>query len=528
MPGSSTSPLAALPDPTDLAALREALSAEDPDHRLVPLDLDRVVIGPHAVDAVADVVAAQLARTERPDSGPVVVLVDTTPIQRTGTDLKALVEDQLRARFAGEREVRRVVLRGHHPTLHVDDEALDTATDATADASAVVSVGGGTITDIAKVATGRSGAARAGTGAAQETAGQGGIPLVVVQTAASVDGYTDNVSVVLRDGVKRTIPSRWPDVVVADVATIAEAPEQLNTAGYGEVLSMFTAPADWYLASAVGLDASFHTAPRNLLVALGRGLEDWSPGVAQRDPAAVEQLTRVLVGRGIATGVAGTTACLSGVEHVVSHMLDMHHGAHGLPIGLHGAQVGVASVVAAAAWEHLFTTFDPAVPGVPTDALFPGTEAVERRKPAVLAAFAELDPAGRLGEECWRDYSDKLSRWTAGRRSAEAVFADWDRHRAEIRELLVDFRTLAAGLVAAGAPARFAELDPSVDDATARWAVGHCHLMRNRFTVVDLLDLLGRWTPDDRGAVMAAAAAAVDSAHDATHGSTHGAPAVAR
>ena len=69
-----------------------------------------------------------------------------------------------------------MVLRGHHPTLHVDDEALDTATGATADASAVVSVGGGTITDIAKVATGRSGAARAGTGAAQETAGQGGIP----------------------------------------------------------------------------------------------------------------------------------------------------------------------------------------------------------------------------------------------------------------------------------------------------------------------------------------------------------------
>ena len=68
------------------------------------------------------------------------------------------------------------------------------------------------------------------------------------------------------------------------------------------------------------------------------------------------------------------------------------------------------------------------------------------------------------------------------------------------------------GLVAAGAPGRFAGLDPSIDDATARWAVGHCHLMRNRFTVVDLLDLLdllGRWTEDDRDAVLAAAEDAV-------------------
>ena len=58
--------------------------------------------------------------------------------------------------------MRRVVLRGHHPTLHVDDAALDAATEATAGAAAVVSVGGGTITDIAKVATGRHGQRRHG------------------------------------------------------------------------------------------------------------------------------------------------------------------------------------------------------------------------------------------------------------------------------------------------------------------------------------------------------------------------------
>ena len=51
---------------------------------------------------------------------------------------------------------------------------------------------------------------------------------------------------------------------------------------------------------------------------------------------------------------------------------------------------------------------------------------------------------------------------------------------------------------------RWVEARGEDDAATARWAVGHCHLMRNRFTVVDLLDLLGRWTDDDRAAVLAA------------------------
>jgi glycerol-1-phosphate dehydrogenase [NAD(P)+] len=503
--GLDSSHLNGLSDPTDLPALRSALAAEDPEGRLVPLGLDRVALGPEVVDTVGDAVAEQLARAGRTGDGDIVVLVDATPIQRAGADLKSLVEAQLVDRFTGEHAVRRVVLRGHHPTLHADDDALDAATEAVAGAAAVVSVGGGTITDIAKVAT-----ARHGDGA---TADAGGIPLVVVQTAASVDGYTDNVSVILRDGVKRTIPSRWPDVVVADVTTISTAPRQLNTAGYGEVLSMFTAPADWYLASVLGMDPTFHRAPRDLLAVFGRGLDTWSPGVAQGDLGAISQLTRMLAVRGVATGVAGTTACLSGVEHLISHMLDMHNGAHGRPIGLHGAQVGVASVVAAAAWEHLFGVLDPAtiIDGA-APLLFPDDEAVAARRPGVLAAFADLDPTGKVGAECWRDYSAKLRRWSAGRDIVLAAFAEWDRHRAAVDELLADSATLATGLVAAGAAARFTDLDPAVDEATARWAVAHCHLMRNRFTVIDLLDLLGRWTPADQDTVTVAATAAIDRA----------------
>ena len=31
----------------------------------------------------------------------------------------------------------------------------------------------------------------------------------------------------------------------------------MNRAGFGELCSMFTAPADWYLASALGLDDAY-------------------------------------------------------------------------------------------------------------------------------------------------------------------------------------------------------------------------------------------------------------------------------
>jgi hypothetical protein len=42
-------------------------------------------------------------------------------------------------------------------------------------------------------------------------------------------------------------------------------------------------------------------------------------------------------------------------------------------------------------------------------------------------------------------------------------------------------------------PARFGDLDPPVAPEIARWALGNCHLMRNRFTLADLLFHLGWW-----------------------------------
>jgi glycerol-1-phosphate dehydrogenase [NAD(P)+] len=520
MPGPQASSLA--PDPTHIPTLRTILTETDPQGRLLPVHLDAIVVSQDAADAVPDAVATQLERAAaagRAVDGPIVVLVDPVTIERAGADLKARVVEALTDRFGGEREVRTTVLKGHHSTLHVDDEAMDAAAAAAAGAAAVVAVGGGTISDISKIAAARADGSPAAAGATTgaPTAGQGGTPLVVVQTAASIDGYTDDVSVILRDGVKRTVPSRWPDVVLADVTTITTAPERLNSAGYGELLSTFTAPADWYLANVVGLDPTFHRGPLDVLFGLGRGLADWSPGLAKHDPAAVEQLARLLSVRGVVTGVVGTTAAMSGTEHVTSHMLDMRRGAQGLPIGLHGAQVGVASVVAMAAWEYLFSVLDPgALTGEALDALFPDAEQIEARKPQVLGMFADVDPGGRLGAECWRDYSTKLTRWTAARPKVEAFLADWDRHRATVEELRIDAATLGAGLVAAHAPATFADLDPYIDEATARWAVGNCHRMRNRFNVIDLLDLLGRWTDADQAAVFDAATGVVETARGAT------------
>jgi glycerol-1-phosphate dehydrogenase [NAD(P)+] len=422
------------------------------------------------------------------------MLVDETLIKREGADLKALVEAQLQEQF----RVRREALSDGHSELHVSDEVVKTATQAAADSDAVVAVGGGTISDIAKLATKPSAA------------------LVVVQTAASVDGFTDNVSVLLRDGVKRTVPSRWPDMVIADAKVIAAAPAGMNRAGYGELTSMFTAPADWRLASLLDLDNSFHRGPIALLEAVGRDIQSWSAAFGQGDASAVERLTWAIDVRGIATGVAGTSACLSGVEHLVSHMLDLYHSAHHLPLGLHGAQVGVAAVVAAAAWEVCFERFASGETRQINASALDNAAARAR----IDEAFRDLDPTGRIAAECWNDYSRKLQALGQRLEPINATLQSWPSHETELRALVRPAYEIASGLRAANAAAAFDDLEPLIDPQLARWAVENCALMRNRFTVVDLLTFLGWWTPDDVTEVLERAAQALLAARAEDKGAT--------
>ncbi len=458
----------------EVESVRAYLATADPEGTLLRCEIRDIRLGRGQIAHVAASVADVLQAPAR-----VTMLVDRTPILRQGEDVKGMVEAQLRERFTVHKEV----LDDGHAELHVDEAVIDIASRAVADADAVVTVGGGSITDIGKLATFRSGQA----------------PLVVVQTAASVDGYSDNVSVTLRNGVKRTVESRWPDVIIADLETISEAPVAMNRAGYGEMNSMFTAPADWRLAALLELDPSFHRALPKLLEAAGSGIDVWSPGVGRGEMEAIERLTWALAVRGIATGIAGTTACLSGVEHLVSHMLDMYHAQRGLPIGLHGAQVGVASVIAAAAWELLFERMADSASDTRLRTYEPDPTVA---KHDVEAAFADLDPSGRIGAECWRDYSRKLQTWAAKQPVAERVLKTWAEHEQDLRALVRPSAEIGGALRAAGVACRFGELDPTISPDLARWAVSKCGLMRSRFTVVDLLTFLNWWGPDDIDWVM--------------------------
>lgn len=467
---------AQIDDPTDLDRIRQVIAASERPDDLVPLGIRRMEISNDAADHAVGEMMRLLEEAGIPAAeATVAVLMDTTSIYKGDDDLKARVVSQLERVFT----VTRVVL-GDENHLYADDTALDAASASLVGVEGIVSVGSGTISDIAKVASHRA----------------GNIPFVLVQTAASVDGYTDNVSVILRSGAKRTIDSRWPDVVLADTEVIATAPRELNTSGFGELLSLFTAPADWWLARQMGTDLSFHPTPRDLLLTFAGNPGEWGAGISDGNQPAVDQLTRVLAIRGIGTGIAGSTACLSGMEHLVSHMLDMYAAAHHVEIGLHGEQVGVASVVGATAWQYLLDNIRARRPIEPR-------ADVATLEAKVRGVFATCDPSGAMGAECWSDYSTKRAKWSSAAHNVNDLVRDADKLAADLGIMLPNARDLAQGLARAGATVSYRDLDEWVTDDVWRWAVQNCLYMRNRVTIVDLLAELGWWTDADVNEILA-------------------------
>lgn len=481
-----------LSDLSRLARVRQVLAENDPNRQFAALDMAEVHISDDALSRLPAAIDGHLQAAGRPAGAQtrVRMVVDPVTIRREGADLKAEVEALLAARYA----VLRVTLDDGHPILHADEPILDAAARACAGADVIVSVGGGTITDVAKIAAERA-----------------GVPVhIVVQTAASVDGYTDNFAVVLQNGVKTTLLSRWPQSVLADTKVIADAPHYLNASGFGELMSMYAAPGDWYLAARMGMDPKYAPVLLEMLALCGEGVEAWSGGIRTGEPEACARLATALAMRGIVTGVGGTTASLSGMEHLISHMFDMVNGELHEPTGLHGAQVGVGSVIRAATWEVFRERV--AAEGLDPASLFPGIDGGEAE---VKARFDWLDPSGRIGAECWGRYRSKLAAWHRARARIEAAFADWNGLCAEHDRLVFGSHRIARYLHRAGAAMRFTDLDPAPSAERLHWIVGNCHFMRERFTVADLMQLAGWW--DDAGVtrVLDRVAEACTAAEDA-------------
>jgi glycerol-1-phosphate dehydrogenase [NAD(P)+] len=452
-------------EPTQLDGLRKILAEQNNADALCSIEMKEIIIRHNAIADLPDV----LARTGR--NNKILMVSDKTRILREDQNLKEEIYALLKEKF----DVEWLVLSEGDENIHTTLDNSQKIQNKLSQAGCVLAVGSGTVTDLCKHAT-------------YYHNENDPLPLVVFQTALSVNAFSDGVSVMLLNGVKRTIHSRYPTVLAIDLDVIEKAPAEMNVSGYGDLIATWTAPVDWYLSHTIGMNPNFHEAPAEMIRSQCKDLLERSENLKKLDEETIKALANTLTLSGLSMGIAGESSPCSGSEHIISHLVDMASKVRHTGICYHGTQVAVSGILASIIWDYFLNEFDPAA--VDVDKCFPSKEEME---PKVNEAFAWLDDSMTAANECWSDYEKKLENWHANKEAFKAFLANFQSFKGSVKDKVLPPSYICECMHKAGAPTHYKDLNFFVDEKTVRWAIKSCHLMRNRFTVIDLMYYTGLW-----------------------------------
>lgn len=226
------------------------------------------------------------------------------------------------------------MLPGEH--VHPDEQAMGSVAlhyDHSCDM--VVGVGSGVINDLGKMI---SAIAK--------------VPYIIVATAPSMDGYASSTSSMDVDGWKVSLKSRCANVVIGDTEVLKNAPKRMMISGLGDMLAKYVSICEWRCAQEI-VDEYYCEEVASMVRQALKKCTDNAAGLLKGEDAAVEAVFEGLIISGVAMSYVGISRPASGVEHYVSHVLDMRNLEFGTPTDLHGIQCGLATRYAVKLYEKL-------------------------------------------------------------------------------------------------------------------------------------------------------------------------------
>jgi len=330
------------------------------------------------------------------------------------------------------------------------------------EARTYVAVGAGTLTDITRFASHRSHS-----------------QFISVPTAPSVDGFASIGAPLIVHGVKISVYCQAPYAIFADINTLVHAPQTMIAAGFGDMLGKLTSIADWRLGRLLWNEPYDAAIAQRTLDAVQLCIDNVD-GIGHAEPQAISRLLDALIESGYCMLDFGESRPASGAEHHTSHYWEMKLLREGRPAILHGAKVGVATVMVAELYDRVRALSREDVADLLEAAVWPArAEEIAR----IRAAYAELAD-GIIGDhKAFLDITPAQVEALKRR-----ILENWDEIQT-IAAQVPPAATVANLLRRAGGPATAAEL--GFDAAERDLGFDNGHYLRNRFTMRKLVRVLG-------------------------------------
>ena len=263
----------------------------------------------------------------------IVLVADENTWAACGQQVHELLKDQVESTLIFHRD----------GLLVPDEEAIaELEKQLTPQTDFVVGVGSGVINDICKYVT-----------------FQRQMEYAIVATAPSMDGYASSGAAMIIGGMKITYTTRPPQMIIADVDVVKNAPLDMIRSGYGDIIGKYSSLNDWRLSHLIN-DEYFCQEIHDLVLDVTNTTRDAVAQIVARDDEAIAFLTKALVLIGVTLSLLGSTRPGSGSEHHLSHFFEIVGLIHNQPYFLHGTDVAYSTVVTAGMREKIRALDAPA------------------------------------------------------------------------------------------------------------------------------------------------------------------------
>ncbi|GAF21313.1 LOW QUALITY PROTEIN: glycerol-1-phosphate dehydrogenase [Bacillus sp. JCM 19047] len=297
----------------NLRLLEEHISRSE--EKLNPLPLETIVVEKNALKKAAAFVASRVKQS-------ILLVADSQTYAAAGNQLTDLLQEE--AVFVN---IHLVKPNKNGDVLADERSLIDVFLSVKEETELLLAVGSGTIHDLVRFISGKTGKS-----------------FISIPTAPSVDGFTSLGAPIVVRGEKKTYQLVAPVALFADITVLQKAPPALIAAGFGDMLGNFTSLLDWHIGSIVTNEPYSAFVAERTKEALQACL-DHVEEINTKTEKGVQRLMEALLLSGLAMALFGQSHPASGAEHHLSHYWEMKALENEEKQLLHGAKVGLSTLV---------------------------------------------------------------------------------------------------------------------------------------------------------------------------------------
>lgn len=177
-------------------------------------------------------------------------------------------------------------------------------------------------------------------------------PLCLFATAPSMDGFASYSAPIVDHNFKITYEAKSPEVIIADTKILAAAPNDLKSAGFGDMAAKYVALIDWRVSHLITGEA-YCEYVADLTKYAADIVMDMADKITLNDEAAAAKIFEGLLLTGIAMSFTKTSRPGSGCEHIMAHYIECKELLENKIPNYHGEDVGVMTLIMLKIYDKL-------------------------------------------------------------------------------------------------------------------------------------------------------------------------------